>query len=43
MKISEALAQIKAKKGIEPSADYVGVERADDFIFAMQTDSATQT
>ena len=22
MKISEALAQIKAKKGIEPSADY---------------------
>lgn len=43
MKISEALAQIKAKKGIEPSADYVGVERADDFIFAMQTDNATQT
>ena len=43
MKISEALAQIKAKKGIEPSADYIGVERADDFIFAMQTDSATQT
>ena len=37
------MAQIKARKGIEPSADYVGVERADDFIFAMQTDNATQT
>lgn len=42
MTVSETLAKLKAKKGIEPKADYKGVERADDFIFAVQTDASTQ-
>lgn len=42
MTVSETLAAIKARKGIEPSADYTGPERADDFIFAFQTNAAKQ-
>lgn len=37
MTVSETLAKLKTDKGIEPKADYTGVERADDFIFAIQT------
>ena len=43
MTVSETLAALKTKKGIVPSADYTGTEKADDFIFAIQTDAATQT
>ena len=43
MTIAETLAQLAAQKGITPSADYKGIEEADDFIFAIQTDKATQT
>lgn len=43
MTVTQALAAIKAKKGIEPSADYKGVEKANDFIFAIQTDAAKQS
>ena len=39
MTVSETIA----KTGITPSADYKGIEEADDFIFAIQTDKATQT
>ena len=42
MTVAEALAKLKAKKGIEPSASYTGTERADDFIFAIQTNAAEQ-
>lgn len=35
MTIAETLAALKAKKGIEPSADYTGPENTDDFIFAI--------
>lgn len=42
MTVTETLAKLKTEKGIEPSASYTGVERADDFIFAIQTES-TQT
>ena len=37
MTVSETLAKLKTDKDIEPKADYTGVERADDFIFAIQT------
>ena len=37
MTVSETLAKLKTDKGIEPKANYTGVERADDFIFAIQT------
>lgn len=43
MTVSETLAALKTKKGIVPSADYTGTEKADDFIFAIQTDASTQT
>lgn len=43
MTVSETLAALKAKKGIEPKVNYTGTEKADDFIFAIQTDSSTQT
>ena len=43
MTVSETLAALKAKKGIEPKADYTGTEKADDFILAIQTDATTQT
>ncbi len=43
MTVSETLAALKTKKGIVPSADYTGTEKADDFIFAIQTDATTQT
>ena len=43
MTIAETLAQLAAQKGITPSADYKGIEEADDFIFAIQTDKTTQT
>ena len=39
MTVSETLAALKTKKGIVPSADYTGTEKADDFIFAIQTDA----
>ena len=42
MTVSETLAALKTKKGIVPSADYTGTEKADDFIFAIQTDAATK-
>lgn len=43
MTVSEALAKLKTQKGIEPKANYTGTERADDFIFAVCTDSTKQT
>ena len=43
MTVSETLAALKARKGIEPKANYTGTERADDFILAIQTDASTQT
>lgn len=43
MTVSETLAGIKKKFGFEPSAGYKGTEDANDFIFAIQTDSTTQT
>lgn len=43
MTVAETLAGIKKKFGFEPSADYHGTEGANDFIFAIQTDSSTQT
>ena len=43
MTVSETLAALKTKKGIAPSADYTGTEKADDFIFAIQTDAVAQT
>jgi hypothetical protein len=43
MTVSETLAALKTKKGIVPSADYTGTEKADDFIFAIQTDASAQT
>ena len=43
MTVSETLTALKTKKGIVPSADYTGTEKADDFIFAIQTDASTQT
>ena len=43
MTVSETLAALKTKKGIVPSADYTGTEKADDFIFAIQTEASTQT
>ena len=43
MTVSETLAALKTKKGIVPSADYTGTEKADDFIFAIQTDAVAQT
>ena len=42
MTVAETLAKLKTDKGIEPKADYTGTERADDFIFAIQTDAASQ-
>ena len=43
MTVSEVLAKLKTDKGIEPSADYTGTERANDFIFAIQTNASEQT
>ena len=43
MTVSETLTALKTKKGIVPSADYTGTEKADDFIFAIQTDASAQT
>ena len=43
MTVAETLAGIKKKFGFEPSAKYKGTEDANDFIFAIQTDSTTQT
>ena len=42
MTVAETLAKLKSAKGIEPSATYKGIEEADDFILAIQTES-TQT
>lgn len=42
MTVAETLAKLKSAKGIEPSASYKGIEEADDFILAIQTES-TQT
>lgn len=42
MTVSEVLAKLKTDKGIEPSASYTGTERANDFIFAIQTDASKQ-
>lgn len=39
MTVTEAVTA----SGITPSADYKGTEKADDFIFAIQTDASTQT
>ena len=39
MTVSEAIT----KSGITPSASYTGIETADDFVFAIQTESANQT
>ena len=41
--VSETLAALKTQKGIEPKAGYTGTEDTDDFIFAVQTDSSSQT
>ena len=43
MTVSETLAALKTQKGIEPKASYTGTEDTDDFIFAVQTDSSSQT
>ena len=42
MTVTETLAKLKTKKGIEPNASYTGTERADDFIFAIQTNASKQ-
>lgn len=42
MTVAETLALLKTEKGIEPSADYTGIEEADDFIFAIQIKSTGQ-
>ena len=39
MTVAEAIT----KSGITPSASYTGIETADDFVFAIQTESANQT
>lgn len=39
MTVAEAIT----KSGITPSASYTGIETADDFVFAVQTESAKQT
>lgn len=39
MTVAEAIT----KSGITPSASYTGIETADDFVFAIQTESAKQT
>ena len=33
MTVSETLAKLKTDKGIEPKADYTGVERADCLLY----------
>lgn len=38
MTVAEAIT----KSGITPIASYTGIETADDFVFAIQTESATQ-
>ena len=38
MTVAEAIT----KSGITPSASYTGIETADDFVFAVQTESSTQ-
>lgn len=43
MTVTETLAKLKTEKGIQPSTTYKGIERADDFIFAIQTDASKQT
>ena len=39
MTVAEAIT----KSGITPSASYTGIETADDFVFAIQTESSKQT
>ena len=39
MTVAEAITT----SGITPSASYTGIETADDFVFAIQTESANQT
>ena len=39
MTVAEAIT----KSGIAPSASYTGIETADDFVFAIQTESDKQT
>ena len=39
MTVAEAIT----KSGITPIASYTGIETADDFVFAVQTDSSSQT
>lgn len=43
MTVSETLNKLKTEKGIAPQAGYSGTERADDFIFAIQTSPTDQT
>ena len=43
MTVTEAAAKAKELFGIEPSAAYKGIETADDFVFAAQTDATKQT
>ena len=42
MTVTEAVAKAKELFGIEPSAAYKGIETADDFVFAVQTDTTNQ-
>ena len=42
MTVTEAVAKAKELFGIEPSAAYKGIETADDFVFAIQTDTTKQ-
>lgn len=42
MNVSTTLAALKTDRGLSPSASYTGPETADDFIFAIQTET-TQT
>ena len=42
MTVTEAVANAKELFGIEPSAAYKGIETADDFVFAVQTDTTNQ-
>lgn len=43
MTVTEAAAKAKELFGIEPSVSYQGIETADDFVFAIQTDTTKQT
>lgn len=40
MNVTSTLTAVKTTYGIEPSASYTGVETADDFLFAIQTEES---